>query len=93
MYRAAIEGILGITREGNRLRVAPNIPVDWSGFSARLRVSGTLCEIRVAHTEDAFARLDGQAIAAGSEVFLPLDGTSHDLVLGLHHVEAETLAG
>ena len=93
MHRAAIEGILGITREGNRLRIAPCIPAHWPGFSARLRVANTLCEIRVAHIEDAFARLDGQAIAAGPEVFLPLDGTSHDLVLGLSHVEAETPAG
>lgn len=92
MHRAAIEGILGITREGNRLRVAPNIPADWPGFSARLKVADTLCEIRVVHTEDAEARLDGQDIAAGPEVFLPLDGTSHDLFLGLSHVERKTPA-
>ncbi|TYC63977.1 glycosyl transferase [Rhodobacterales bacterium] len=83
MYRAAIEGILGITREGNRLRVAPNIPGDWPGFSARLRVADTLCEIRVFHTDSAVARLDGQDVASGPEVFLPLDGTAHSLVLGL----------
>ncbi|SHN16741.1 GH36-type glycosyl hydrolase domain-containing protein [Roseibium suaedae] len=93
MHRAAIEGILGITREGNRLRVAPNIPADWPGFSARLKVADTLCEIRVVHTEDAMARLDGLVItAAGPEVFMPLDGVPHDLVLGLSHVEPKTPA-
>ncbi|POF29134.1 GH36-type glycosyl hydrolase domain-containing protein [Roseibium marinum] len=83
MHRAAIEGILGITRDGDRLRVAPNIPADWPGFSIRLRVAGTLCSIRVAHMDQAMATLDGLAITPDQELFLPLDGAPHDLVLGL----------
>jgi cyclic beta-1,2-glucan synthetase len=83
MHRAAIEGILGITRDGDRLRVAPSIPADWPGFSIRLRVAGTFCSIRVAHMNQAMATLDGLAITPGPELFLPLDGAPHDLVLGL----------
>lgn len=36
LYRAAIEGILGIKREGGRLQVNPVIPAEWDGFELDL---------------------------------------------------------
>tara|TARA_R110000868_G_scaffold373543_1_gene637746 strand:+ start:125245 stop:133872 length:8628 start_codon:yes stop_codon:yes gene_type:complete len=92
MHRAAIEGILGITREGNRLRIAPNIPKDWPGFSARLKVADTVCNIHVEQTDIAITRLDGEVIAAAPRVYLPLDGVPHDLFLALNRDQAKTPA-
>ncbi|OSQ35731.1 GH36-type glycosyl hydrolase domain-containing protein [Thalassospira mesophila] len=92
MHRAAIEGILGITREGNRLRIAPNIPKDWPGFSARLTVADTVCDIRVEQTDIAVTRLDGRVIPAAPLVYLPLDGVPHDLFLALSRDQAKTPA-
>jgi cyclic beta-1,2-glucan synthetase len=38
MYRAGIEGILGIRREGDRIVVDPCIPADWPGFEATIQL-------------------------------------------------------
>ena len=47
MYRAGIEGILGIRREGAVLVVEPCIPEAWPGFAATVEVSDTRYDIRV----------------------------------------------
>ena len=93
MHRAAIEGILGVTRDGDRLRIAPTMPPDWPGFSMTLRVAGTSCRIRIERADHPRATLDGHPITAGPVVFLPLDGGSHDLNLTLGRlVSTETAA-
>ncbi len=38
LYRAAVEGILGLRRQGNRLFVRPALPSEWTGFEARSRL-------------------------------------------------------
>ncbi|WP_160288072.1 GH36-type glycosyl hydrolase domain-containing protein [Pseudomonas knackmussii] len=40
MYRAGVEGILGLHREGPFLVVDPCIPRDWPGFEASVRLDG-----------------------------------------------------
>jgi len=40
LFRAGVEGILGIRREGGRLVVSPAIPSDWPGYAATLRLDG-----------------------------------------------------
>ncbi len=53
IFRAATEAILGITLEdGTHLRVAPAIPDDWPGYSAKLRHRGTVHEIAVTRDAD-----------------------------------------
>ena len=47
MYRAGIEGILGLRREGAALVVAPCIPRAWPGFEAEVKVGSTRYDIRV----------------------------------------------
>jgi cyclic beta-1,2-glucan synthetase len=89
MYRAGIEGILGLRREGGDLVVDPRIPDTWPGFEATVTVAGIRCDIRV-RTADASAgersaaTLDGAPIAAGAGAArIPLDGASHALVITL----------
>ena len=53
MYRAGIEGILGIRREGDVLVVEPCIPRQWSGFSARVEVEGTSWDISVTASRES----------------------------------------
>jgi cellobiose phosphorylase len=89
MYRAGIEGILGIRREGDVLVIEPRIPRQWPGFSARIEVEGTSWEISVtANFEDSdmyiHAVIDGvQAGVNSGPVRLPLDGGAHVLHLGM----------
>ena len=53
MYRAAVESILGIRKEGNRLSVKPVLPSHWEGFKATLRLSDAVYRIEVRREEGA----------------------------------------
>lgn len=66
LYRAAVEGILGIRKEDGRLVVRPNIPSDWTGFSAVVRLDGTDHHIRVEREADGkvVARIDEAPVPA-----------------------------
>ncbi|MEZ5740087.1 MAG: glucoamylase family protein [Burkholderiaceae bacterium] len=47
LYRAAVEAILGIRREGNRLFVQPALPSAWPGYNASIQIDETSYRIRV----------------------------------------------
>lgn len=88
MYRAGIEGILGIRREGAQLVVRPCLPAGWPGFEAVVYACGARYDIRVtAASQHAPGRvpalLDGAPWPAGpAGVRVPLDGLPHVLELG-----------
>jgi cyclic beta-1,2-glucan synthetase len=47
LYRAGLESMLGMTKRGDVLHVAPCIPPHWPGFKIRYRHGGTGYEISV----------------------------------------------
>ncbi len=53
LYRAAVESILGIQKEGDRLVVKPVLPSHWDGYSATLRLSGAIYRIKVTRKKGA----------------------------------------
>lgn len=81
MYRAAIEGLLGIRREGETLVVAPHLPESWPEFRVEVAVAGTSYEIHVTAREgDASpsGECDGGYVACPEgQARLPLDGRRH----------------
>jgi cyclic beta-1,2-glucan synthetase len=86
MYRAGIEGILGITRLGRELAIQPCMPAAWPGFEATIDIEGTLYAVQVERSEAVTAAagiayvLDGMAAAAPVlSVRVPLDGGRHQL--------------
>ncbi|MTW19340.1 glycosyl transferase [Rhodoplanes serenus] len=83
MYRAGVEGILGLRREGGELVVDPCLPAAWPGFEARVTVGSTRYEIRVEAAPPgapAQASLDGVVMERrGRPVRVPLDGYPHAL--------------
>jgi cyclic beta-1,2-glucan synthetase len=89
MYRAGIEGILGIRREGAVLIVDPRIPSAWPGFEATIEVATTRYDIRVdnaPHSAGGGVRavLDGIPLHhAERSVRVPLEGGRHSLVVHL----------
>lgn len=89
MYRAGIEGILGIQRAGGLVTVNPCIPRAWPGFDASLSMEGSRHEIRVENVSGrgrgvSAAYLDGvPLVCEGGEVALPLDGRRHSVVITL----------
>jgi cyclic beta-1,2-glucan synthetase len=66
LYRAAVEGILGIKRQGDRLFVDPALPTGWAGFSAEITIDGVNHAIKV---ENGSVTVDGKA-ADGDSGFL-----------------------
>jgi cyclic beta-1,2-glucan synthetase len=88
MYRAGVEGILGIRREGAFLVVEPCIPTSWPGFEATVKAGSTHYDIRVKNSshgglDGSHAHLDGLRIhCAEGRVRVPLDGGSHSLSIG-----------
>lgn len=71
LYRAAVEGILGIRRQGNRLFVDPVLPSGWDGFSAEIRIKG---EVRKIVVGGGRVTVDGKA-AGEDGAFSPGDPT------------------
>ncbi|MCO5084812.1 MAG: protein ndvB [Rhizobiaceae bacterium] len=67
LYRAAVEAILGIRREGERLFVEPALPSEWPGFSARLKINDSIYHISVERgdVEERTIEVDGKVSRAG----------------------------
>ena len=53
MYRLAVESLLGLRLEGDKLRLAPCLPASWPGFKLRYRYRDTLYRIAVVRDEGA----------------------------------------
>jgi cyclic beta-1,2-glucan synthetase len=47
MYRAGLEAILGVTREGSQLRIKPCIVGQWDGFELAIQFGATRYEINL----------------------------------------------
>lgn len=89
MYRAGLEGILGLRREGDMLIIDPCLPSEWPEFTASLNVAGTRYDItvlnRAAGRETSHgAMLNGLAVTLErGGVRVPIDGGIHTLVVEL----------
>jgi cyclic beta-1,2-glucan synthetase len=87
MYRAGVEGILGICREGGFLVIDPCIPETWPGFEATVTMHSTRYEIHVESADErdvTRAVLDGASLECGDgRVRVPLDAGSHKLLISL----------
>lgn len=87
MYRAGLEGILGIRRRGAFLVINPCLPTTWAGFDATVETGRTRYQIHIAAPSPdgrdlPAATLDGAAIAYdGGPLTVPLDGGRHVLLL------------
>ena len=95
MYRAGVEGILGLRREAAFLVVDPCIPAAWPGFEATVTLDAAQATITVLNCQSgpAHAVLDGLPCSA-TPARIPLDGKSHSLVLSLPSGDTDvTLSG
>ncbi len=60
MYRAGIEGLLGLTRRGDMLHLNPCLPLHWPGIEASVRHDGATLTIRITNGSS------GQGIASAT---------------------------
>ena len=88
MWRLGTEAILGIRKEGGRLRIAPCIPPTWPGFEAWVRLGERHVHIVVENPDRvargvAAATLDGVPIGEGCIELDPDTAGSHEVRLRL----------
>ncbi len=82
MYRAAVEWLLGLRRQGSALAIDPCIPRAWPGFEARLRNGASSYRVVVENPLRvmrgvAAVELDGLPRAVADPVPLVDDGAQH----------------
>ena len=80
MYRITLEHILGVTREGDSLRINPCVPKGWREFSVIMRLSGSEYRIEVENPEGVNTgvqsiTLDGDTVPGGRIPFQPNAGS------------------
>ena len=56
MYRLAVESLLGLRREGDKLRLVPRLPATWPGFKLRYRYRDTVYRIAVLSARDGSSK-------------------------------------
>ncbi len=97
MFRAGIEGIIGLQRRGEQLRLAPCLPLSWPAIEVTLRLGDAEYLIRVRRTqpgEQPVALLDGAPlpVVSGAVEWTIKRGT-HKLEIALLIAMAEQDAG
>ncbi len=85
MYRVGLETLLGFTRRGDQLTIAPRVPLSWPEFTITYRHRGTPYTIRVEHpgwiaSGGAIVLVDGVRSADGI-IRLVDDGTPHEVLV------------
>jgi cyclic beta-1,2-glucan synthetase len=89
MYRAGIEGVLGLTRQGDHLRFAPCFPKVWPQVEMRLTLGPAPCTVTILNPSGAgqgvtSALLNGERLACeGGGVSFAINRLRGALVLGL----------
>ena len=94
LYRAAVEFVIGLRREGDVLAIDPCVPKHWPSVNITYRHLSTVYHIHVENTAAVncgigHAELDGVSLGSG-RVRLPLidDGGVHrvSVTLGIRHI-------
>ncbi len=83
-YRVGIQGILGLEKHGERLKISPKIPIAWDGYKATYRYGKTLYRIQVNKTETESVLLDGEEISSAN-ISLVDDEKEHKVVVNINH--------
>jgi cellobiose phosphorylase len=67
MYRLAVETLIGLSLEVDKLRLAPLVPRDWEWYKIHYRYRETFYHITVARTETGPGSSEGEPEAGGAE--------------------------
>ena len=85
MYRLVVESLLGLHREGNRLRLAPCLPEDWKTFEMDYRFLTSTYHIRVAKMPESgtapWIAVDG---AMQEGMIIPLSDAHREYQVEVH---------
>jgi cyclic beta-1,2-glucan synthetase len=85
LYRLIVETLLGAQlEEGNRLRLAPQLPNDWDGFNLDYNYGNTLYKISVKRVEGKGGILLDEIPLEANVISLLDDGQVHQVSLGIN---------
>jgi cyclic beta-1,2-glucan synthetase len=62
LYRVAVENILGLNKQGDRITVTPSLPSAWDGFRATLRLGDAHYRINVIRGATSGLTVDGKPV-------------------------------
>ncbi len=87
MYKVGIEDILGLRKEGDKLRLTPCIPKEWEGYKIRYRYKETYYNINVKNPKGennqvTRVELDGKTLK-GDYIPLVNDKKSHQINISM----------
>ncbi len=68
LYRAYVEGLLGLRRVPGGLAVAPRLPSHWPGFAATIRIDETTFNVRVTRGSKQGLIVDGNSLSPESVI-------------------------
>ena len=86
MYRAGLEAVLGVTREGNKLRVKPAIPAHWPAAEVSIRFGQTIYNLKLVQSPVAQTQMaqDIETSSSGEySITLRDDGVAHTITLAV----------
>ncbi len=96
LYRLITESLLGIHREGARLRFAPCLPADWPGYTLDYRFGATRYQVSVRQSDGVSAavrvHLDGR-VQGTPCIALVDDGVDHRVEVEVEVGSASAAAG
>jgi cyclic beta-1,2-glucan synthetase len=86
MYRAGLEAVLGVTREGNKLRVKPSIPAHWPEAEVSVRFGQSIYNLKLVQSPAGQTTME-QDIETSSpgeySITLRDDGLVHNITLAV----------
>ncbi|MFC4259666.1 GH36-type glycosyl hydrolase domain-containing protein [Marinobacter lacisalsi] len=86
MYRLTTETLLGLQLEGDHLRIAPCVPVDWTGYRIQYRFGDTVYDITVSRTGESPGQVS-RVVVDGTErpdTRIPMVDDHEDHVVEVH---------
>ena len=84
LYRAAVESILGMQKEGDRLTIRPVLPHHWDGYSATLQLGGATYRIAVQRgKEGGRPSVKANGVQCEGGAVMLADGGTVDVVVTL----------
>lgn len=97
MYRVALEHILGFTKRGDRLSMAPCIPASWQGFAIDYRFGKAVYAIVVENPENVTrgivrVSVDGH-LSDSQEIVLVDDGARHEVIVMMGRTHDDERSG
>jgi cellobiose phosphorylase len=97
MYRLIVESLLGLAREGDRLRFTPCLPATWAAFTMRYRYGATTYEIAVRQSQAGEGLAATRVIVDGvvqADDSAPLvdDRAEHHVLVEVRDAETQLLS-